>query len=282
MAQPKKTIDTLIEDISSLFDPTKDHQLSPENVEKAGEDFKELLRTRLSKREESGDALRFSSLGKEDRQIWHQAKDTPKEEMQPNAYFKFLYGDMIELLVLFLAKEAGHTVADEQKEIEVDGVKGHIDAIIDGVVVDVKSASPFSFQKFKNGKLLEDDPFGYIQQLSGYAHVLTPNEAPYFFAVDKVSGQMHLMEVSTSITADYAPAPRIEHLKNILASDTPPPPCKVPVPDGKSGNMKLDTLCSYCAYKKSCYPEIRTFLYSNGPRYLTKVAKVPDVYEVQE
>jgi hypothetical protein len=76
--------------------------------------------------------------------------------------FKFLYGDTLEVLLLFLAKESGHEVTHEQYEVEADGVKGHTDAVIDGVPVDCKSASPSAYAKFENGQFVFDDPFGYI------------------------------------------------------------------------------------------------------------------------
>ena len=53
--------------------------------------------------------------------------------------------------------------------MEVEGVTGHQDCIIDGVVVDCKSASGVGFDKFKHNKLAEDDPFGYVAQISAYA-----------------------------------------------------------------------------------------------------------------
>lgn len=279
-----KQLDTLIPDIFSLFDPDTDHVPSKENLDKAVEDFRDILSNSLAKRVEPEDPLRFSSLGKQDRQIWHQSRGTEGEAMTPNTYFKFLYGHIIELMVLFLAKEAGHSVTDEQREVNVDGVLGHIDAIVDGVVVDVKSASPFGFQKFKDGKVVEDDPFGYVQQISGYSNVLTPDKSPAFIAADKVSGNLTVMDVSTSITADHKPETRIAHLREVIASDTPPPPCYEPIPDGKSGNMKLDTGCSYCKYKKACFPNARKFIYSNGPRYLTTVARMPQdtVLEIKD
>ncbi len=40
---------------------------------------------------------------------------------------------------------AGHEVTDEQKEVELEGLKGHIDCKINGRVVDIKTASGFSF-----------------------------------------------------------------------------------------------------------------------------------------
>ena len=134
----------LPEDILGLFDPNKTHEPNEENLDWIANNLKEILRTRLAEREVVGNPLRFSSLGRPDRQIWYMANSQGgPQELNAKTYFKFLYGDIIELLVLFLAKEAGHKVEREQEEIEVDGVLGHIDAIIDGVVVDVKSASPY-------------------------------------------------------------------------------------------------------------------------------------------
>jgi hypothetical protein len=266
-------------DIYDLFNPANDHEVNEENVEWAGEEFKELLRTRLRERQ-GNSPWRMSSLGKKDRQFWYAAKEADAEAMSPKTYFKFLYGDVIELLILFLAREAGHTVERTQEEIEVNGITGHIDAIVDGVVVDVKSAAPYSFQKFKKNAVLEDDPFGYVQQLSSYATVLTPNEDAAWLAFDKVAGDICVTPLSASIIADHDPAARIEHLREIAARDEPPERCYEDEEDGKSGNRKLGTGCSYCAYKQECWPGLRTFLYSGKPRFLTKVGRVPDVPEL--
>ena len=154
--------------------------------------------------------------------------------------------------------------------------------MVDGVVVDVKSASSYGYQKFKNGTILEDDTFGYVQQLSGYSNVLTPGETTAFVALDKVSGAICVSPLAAAVTASYKPEVRITHLKEVLASDVMPKVCYPPVPDGKSGNMKLAIGCSYCKFKKSCWPDARLFLYSTGPRWLTTVAKTPEVYEVPQ
>ena len=60
----------------------------------------------------------------------------------------------------------------------------------------------------------------------------------------------------------------------------PPEKCYEPKPDGKSGNMKLDIGCSYCAYNKACWPDLRAFAYSTGPRFLTEVVNEPKVQEI--
>ena len=279
-----KTLDTLVEDIYQLFDPSIDHEVKEENLEDFCTTLKDVLRNRLRASDPNRDTgLRFSSLGRPDRQAWFDAHpvDGGKEQMLPKTFLKFLYGDVIESLLLFLVKEAGHTVTDEQREVEVDGVLGHIDCIIDGVVVDVKSASPYGYKKFENRSVTEDDPFGYVDQLAGYANVLTPEEDAAWLAMDKVSGDLCVSPLTKMVIKYHQPSERIERLRDVISRDEPPPFCAEPVADGKSGNEKLPTTpCGYCAHKARCHPGLRTFLYSTGPRFLTKVVETPKVPEV--
>ena len=270
---------TLVNDVYSLFNQENHHTPSEENLEAFAENVKELLRQRLAKREPDKNSIRFSNLGKPDRVHWYKANGYEGEAFRPQTLLKFLYGDLIEQLMVFLIKESGHTVEDEQREIELDGILGHIDAIIDGHVADVKSASPFSFQKFEDGSVLEKDPFGYVPQISGYENVIRAGRAPTFIAFDKVHGDVCVREVPEEAVQANKPAERIAHLKQVITQEEPPKRCYEPVPDGKSGNMKLGTECSYCEFKKACWPGLRTFLYSNGPRHLVTVAKLPDVFE---
>lgn len=262
-------------------------EVSEENIEFAGEAFKTLLRTRLQPREErrGEDILRFSSLGKRDRQLWYAAnKPEVAEKLEGKQLLKFLYGDVIECLLLFLAKESGHSVTDLQMKVEEDGVSGSIDAIIDGVLVDVKSASPYSFRKFESGDYLFDDPFGYVSQLSGYAAKCSVDRAG-FLVCDKVSGDVCFTELDSLYIEANKPGPRIAHLKEVIASETPPERCYSDVPEGKSGNMRLDTGCSYCPYKMDCWSDandgrgLRTFFYSGKPKFLTEVKREPRVDE---
>ena len=276
------SIHTIPEDVYRLFDPDVHHIPSEENLTDFADGLKQILRERLAKEKVRDGNLRFSSLGQPDRKLWLASRGTDGEGLDGSTLFKFLYGHVIEALLLFLIKETGHTVTHEQEEVEVDGVKGHIDAIVDGTVVDIKSASPFGYKKFKDNTIVQDDPFGYIQQLSGYSNVLTPDTSPAFIAFDKVSGAICVASVSTSITEHYKPEVRIKHLKEVLASDTMPNICYPLVPDGKSGNVKIATGCSYCKFKKTCFPNARLFLYSTGPRWLTTVNRIPDVYEVKD
>lgn len=282
MPEPKN-IDTLVRDIYSLFDGEHTPHDPDLHVE-FGKNLEELMHERFNTARGDGKYLRMSNIGRPDRQIWMDINSKePKEPLSPQTFVKFSYGDMIEQMMLLYAKMAGHTVTDEQKEIEVDGIKGHIDAIIDGVVVDVKSASSFSWQKFDSGALLEpgNDPFGYVAQLAGYVEALTPGCDGAFLAVDKTLGKITLLRVPADVLAQYRVRDRIAHIKQVVAdTENVPDHCYAPVPDGKSGNMKLDTGCSYCGHKFSCWPDLKVYAYSTGPRFLTTVVREPKVANV--
>jgi hypothetical protein len=205
------------------------------------------------------------------------------ESLPPWAEFKFAYGAIIEGLAISLAKAAGHDVRGEQDRVYVDGIAGHRDCVIDGCIVDVKSASSRAFQKFKDGSLRLDDSFGYLDQLDGYMvgsledPIVTIKDRGYLLAIDKTLGHMVLYEHTLR---EDSIRQRIKDYKLIVGrSEAPPCECGT-VPDGKSGNIKLDVKASYSAFKHCCFPNLRTFLYSDGPRYLTKVVRLPEVTEL--
>lgn len=268
---------TLPQDIYNLFDPDADHEVNEDNLETFAKNICDQVRLRLRKQEQPSNPIRFSALGKPNRQMWYEAHplEGSKEPMLPKTYLKFLYGAILEEILLLLAKESGHEVKDEQREVEVDGVKGHIDAIIDGTVVDAKSASPYGYKKFETNTVTQDDTFGYVEQLSGYADELTPGEEAAWLAFDKVSGDICISPLAPVVIRHHKPAPRIAELKEVIAREEPPERCYEDIPDGKGGNRKLDVGCSYCAHKFRCWPGLRAFAYSNGPRYLTVVKKEP-------
>lgn len=288
-----KTVDTLVGDIYDLFINGKEDELNEDNVQALGHNIAKIIGERLKgyrdERARGGNpgTLRMSNLGRPDRQIWydHHYKGALKEELPPATKIKFLFGDVWEQIILFLAKEAGHTVTHEQETVMINGVVGHCDAVIDGVVVDVKSASTHAFQKFKNGTLEDNDSFGYMDQIAGYARALDVPTGG-FLAVDKTLGHLTFLPISAEQITARQTEERIEHLKEVVKNeDTIPERCYEDVPDGKSGNRALAVGCSYCPYKFHCWSDsnggigLRVFSYSNGPKFLTEVVKEPRVDE---
>ena len=277
------SIDTLVADIYSLFDG---HDCEPGRVEKLGSDLARTVSERLASYKQTREfTLRVSNLGKPDRQLWFDANDPSSDPLAPSTKIKFLFGDILEHLLLFFAAEAGHDVSMEQTEVEVNGITGHNDAVIDGVVIDCKSASTHSFKKFKDGSLAQDDPFGYMEQLAGYSNGL--GDLPGgFLAIDKQNGHIALMQVPLDELKALDIEARADHLKDVVTQPEPPERCYDPIPMGESGNMKLAVGCSYCPHKFKCWADandgigLRSFLYSTGPVHLTKVEAEPRVPEV--
>jgi hypothetical protein len=275
-----KSVDTLVEDIYHLV--SNPQGFSPDNVRSFGESLATRLSYRLSEDRQSGE-LRASNIGKPcNRQLWYDVHcHDEREPLPPAARLKFLFGDILEELLLFLGKEAGHDVRHEQVEVSINGVRGHIDGIIDGRLVDCKSASTYAFEKFKEHRLANDDPFGYIDQLGFYLDGandrLVDKDVGSFLAIDKTLGNITL-DTYAKPNKDYAIV--VEQKKEMLAQPEPPERAFQDQPFQKSGNKKLGVACSYCSFKFKCWPGLRVFQYANKPVFLTHVARAPKVSEV--
>lgn len=228
--------------------------------------------------------LRLSNVGRPNRQLWYELHGYPFTPLSSTAKFKFLFGSILEELVLFLAMEAGHSVTDQQGTVELDGVTGHIDAVIDGeVLVDVKSCSTRSFEKFERGTLFSDDPFGYVGQLTGYTKAKGLKRAA-FIAIDKTLGKICVLELPQEVMDKYNISKRITEVNSMLKSDTPPERCYEPKSiskTDKSGNLILSVGCSYCNWKEECWKDsndgrgLQARHYSSGVKLFTKIVKEP-------
>jgi len=282
-----KKLDTLVDDIYkklSVLGKGKSLNLSEESIEQFGESMKEVLRHWSTPTPRSTETLRMSNIGRPNRQLWYDMKtEQQAQEIPPSTFIKFLYGHMLEEVVLLLVKLAGHTVSDEQKNVKIKGIEGHMDCVIDGEVIDVKTASGYAFKKFKDGTLAEDDTFGYMSQLAGYeAGHGTSNGG--FLAMNKESGELALY-IPEELDKPNIET-KIDTVKKSLKKSAPPELCYKPIPDGSSGNMKLPRGCFFCRHKLECHKDsnngkgLRVFKYSKGLSYLTQVVKEPRVDEI--
>ena len=209
-----KHISTLVPDIYKLVKTKRvDSEVdAEEEIERFGEAMKDLMRKEFVNKGFDARKLRLSNIGRDDRYLWNHFRGVAKEAIEPHTLVKFLYGHLIEEMLLFLTRMAGHTVTDEQKECEVEGIKGHMDCRIDGIVTDVKSTSSYGFKKFKDGSLAFDDPFGYIDQIKAYAY--SENETKFgWLAMDKQNGHLTFLQYDLEDTQ----APVYEVLKEDIA-----------------------------------------------------------------
>jgi len=248
-----------------------------------------IAEARFSQEQVPRDYLSLSGIGSPcDRRLWYKINQTESSEpLTAEALGTFFYGDLLEALVLSLAKAAGHNVEGMQDKVEVFGIPGSRDAVIDGVTVDVKSASKYGFEKFRKHNLREDDPFGYISQLSSYVYAgkddpLVKNKTEGAFLVVQ-KDRFKLCLDRYDFTEEIAKKEEeIERVKKLVAGSIPEDRIP-PVPQSKtSENTVLSTTCGYCDFRKVCWPEARTFLYSTGPVFMVDVVNEPRVTELIE
>lgn len=224
------------------------------------------------------------------REAWYRYNGAPKLELSGANKVKFCYGDVIESMVLTLAKLAGHKVEHQQRRVELPlgttgwTLSGRIDAVVDDVLVDVKSVTTQSLQKFALG--LKDDPFGYKMQLGTYSALIPEYKQQGFLTVDKALGNVGYYDFTGAIPSATEVVDRAVTLTKTLEAGSPPPiPKWATAPDGD--NEKLCTTCSYCGFKYECWKHanggdgLRTFLYAgNRPVHLVRVEKMPRVPEI--
>lgn len=282
-----KTIDTLVNDIYRVIEGCGGWDEATTKF--LSHSISEVAEARFLEEQKPRNYLSLSGLGTPcDRKLWYKINQVEHSEpLSAEALGTFFYGDLLEALILALAQAAGHKVEGMQDNVEVFGIKGHRDAVIDGVTIDVKSASKYGFEKFKNHKLREDDPFGYISQLSSYVYagkddpLVTDKTRGAFLVVQK--DRFKLCLDVYDFTEELANKEKeVERIKAMVSGPIPKERIP-PVPQSKtSGNTQLSTACSYCEFRKVCWPEARTFLYSTGPAHLVTVVNEPRVTELIE
>ena len=289
-----KKIETLVEDIYHVLDATKDHEpdatASTEAAGRIGIEFVKATQKRDEPR--AMGKLWASDLGKRcDRQHWYNFNEPEYgEKLSGHTKFKFLYGNLLEESVLWLAQEAGHTVEATQHSVELGlpngwTVRGRIDAVIDGTLVDVKSTSSYGFKQYKDGIDDTNDTFGYLSQL-GFYHgfhdgSLQCEPVAGFVWIDKQNG--HIAYTPASVPTPEAIQQRAEAIvSSIEGTEDLARRHYTPEPYGKSGNMKLPMACSYCPYKQRCWRDanggngLRGYLYSHGPVWFTDISRPPN------
>ena len=295
-----KVVTDIEKDIYTVLDSGLDHEPSPELAAeyamRIGGEMAKATRPRSTERVMG--KLWASDLGETcNRKTYYKFNEADKADpLMGHTKFKFLYGNILEEAVLYMAEEAGHRVEYQQDRVEYehDGmwtVSGRIDAVIDDVLVDVKTTSSYGYKKYeKEGLTSANDSFGYLYQLGFYYAFLDApimaNEAGFVW-IDKQNGHILYNEVYEHLPTKQDVEMRTQtKIKAATATEEPMRQFSA-IPEGTSGNMKLAIKCSYCDFKKHCWRDanggkgLRTFLYSYGPQHLTEVKREPRVLEVQ-
>ena len=247
--------------------------VSPSAIKDFAKECEESVERQLNKKRKF--SIRMSGLG---RPLCQQLLDRQglKEDMDYNALFRFMFGDLVESVVVLIMEQADVDIVDKQKAVKLDigghTVTGTLDLILRdemGIekVWDVKSASEWAF-KFKYtgfggyDKIKEDDPFGYIMQGHLYGEA---TGLPFggWIVVNKSSGEIAMVEAP-----DWQEEDRKEYLKDaevrVKRLLDPNPDFVKPFKSEfetykvkgeiiRTGNKTLPKICGMCGYRSHCW-----------------------------
>jgi len=218
-----------------------------------------LERQMFSEKEEKG-RLRLSVAGKCPRQVFYSmTRPDLARPLEPRVKLTFLFGDITEAMVVALAKSAGVNLHSEQKEVEFEGVKGHIDGIYTDssgkdFLWECKSMSDFSFKRVTFSGI--DNAWGYLSQVNVYMDSLGVDKA-VFTCMNKNTG--HLEEVTVDKDRKVL-AEAKENIRKIREAEQSGkcPERKFDFEDEvfrkkPTGKLKLPVQCSYCPYVEECW-----------------------------
>lgn len=291
MTKNKKNISTLVQDMHEVL--ACKGKWEEANAKALAKRVDALSMVRFGPKENDPlrrSGLRMSSIGQPcTRKLWYEnnLKGLVPKEQDPSLTFKFFYGDLLEEVVLEIIEASGHKVEGHQDTMSIEGIKGHRDCVIDGVTVDIKTASSYSFNKFKDHRLEYDDPFGYLIQLGSYVYAakddpkVTDKKGGAFLAVDKQHGTIVLDYYDFEAMGLYDDIPKLyQNRKELILKEEAPSRPFPPEPDGKSGNLKLQQNCVYCPFNRECYPSLRVFQGKGYQKHLVKINREPLLQEV--
>ena len=244
-------------------DPVK---LNKQLLQEFGEACKNALLKQFEENRKDKFEPRMSNIGRPLCQLQMEAKGIKGEGQPYNVRMRNTFGDLIEALSIFIMKSADIEVKNEQKKVQYkfDGniIEGRQDVEIDEKIWDIKSASPYSFEK-KFGEaggfseVVRDDSFGYASQ--GFLYGESQKK--------KFGGWIVINKSTGEWTVCETPAEHEEYKKvaldsakdnfKALTEDKPFKRCYDDVAETfrskPTGNRVLGFVCSYCPYKLPCW-----------------------------
>jgi len=214
-----------------------------------------------------GFTIRMSSIGRPLCQQQMEKAQADAVEDDANHPLRMFFGGVVEATTVSMLRHAGINIEAEQGAVRLNlggvEISGTYDLKIDGAIWDVKSASPHAFMtKFQSYQSLkEDDPFGYLGQLYGYAKAENVKPGGWF-VIDKSSGIIKVLPVPDEYESDMNESlAKMEANVLALVSNAPFKRCfedrvetfkKRP-----TGNRVLTPPCSYCKHRYACWPNLQ-------------------------
>ena len=241
-------------------------KLDKQLVQEFGEACKNALLKQFEEPRKDKFEPRMSNIGRPLCQLQMEAKGVKGEGQPYNVKMRNTFGDIIEALSIFVMKSAGVNIVNEQKKVTYkfngEKIEGRQDIEIDGKVWDIKSASPYSFEK-KFGEaggfneVVREDSFGYASQGFLYGESQSKKFGGWI-AINKSTGEWTVCETPASVDEHKQKALKLAKDNfNALKEGKPFKRCYDDVAETfrtkPTGNRVLGFVCSYCPYKLPCW-----------------------------
>ena len=241
-------------------------QVDKKLVEEFGEACKNALLKQFTEDRRSKFEPRMSNIGRPLCQLQMEAKGIKGEGQPYNVKMRNTFGDLIEALALFVMKSAGVNVENEQKKVVYkfgeNKIEGRQDVEINKKIWDIKSASPYSFEK-KFGEeggfneVVKDDTFGYASQGFLYSEGQGKNFGGWI-AINKSTGEWTVCE-TPALHDEYKKVALDKAKENFKALQNGVPfkrnydSIEETFRGKPTGNKVLGFACSFCPYKLPCW-----------------------------
>ena len=233
--------------------------MSEATIKKVANDVADALRKQFGLGKKSDFKLRMSNVGRPTCQLWYE-KNKPEVALPrpTTCVMNMMLGDIVEAVFKGILTEAEVEYGDsKQVTLDLDdaSINGTYDIDINDAVDDIKSASDWSYKnKFESyEKLAENDSFGYVGQLAGYAKA-SGKRVGGWWVVNKANGQFKYVSAS-GINLDKEIHKIQETVKKVKENSFER--CFKPVKETfrgrETGNTVLNPSCKFCAYRFDCW-----------------------------
>jgi len=198
---------TFLEEVKSFLAQAQNEPVAiPKNIlQEFKEDCGKAVEKQFTDEREKEFRIRMSNIGRPLCQLQMEKKHFGDKSLKNfenyNHKLRNLFGDILEAVVVMLLKTVKAKINGLQGSVKLNteyfDIKGTYDIIIDDKVYDIKSASPFAYEK-KFGeqgggfdKFVEGDVFGYLSQGYLYSEATTK---PFggWIVVNKSTGEIML------------------------------------------------------------------------------------------
>ena len=167
----------------------------------------------------------------------------------------FMVGHTFEAFIMCVIFLLGYDIHSSQDEVEFLGVKGHIDFMVDEVVVEVKTMSDTYFRDFCRK---QNDDRGYLTQLHIYCHAKKTKRG-VFLVINKATNELrelplvwddHYITRAGNVVKHYNSCNNIDYIIDNLNA----PEC---IPEKKgytmTGNFLIPPSMRYSYFKDAFY-----------------------------